>query len=137
MSQPNEGPDRLDYFETADITEVHASIAREHAEPRAGTMPIPTWLGALCAGALCWAGVYVGVFHGGFNANVYNEYESNPSAFFPLPAGQQGDSGPVTVTGPCRPFSKMATIRFSLNSGPSTYSEPPSGGTAALPMPLA
>ena len=90
MSQPNEGQDRLDYSETADITEVHASIAREHAEPLAGTMPIPTWLGMLCAGALCWAGVYVGVFHGGFNANVYNEYESNPTAFFPLPAGQQG-----------------------------------------------
>ncbi len=95
MSQPNEGPDRLDYFETSDITEVHASIAREHAEPRAGTMPIPTWLGALCAGALCWAGVYVGIFHGGFSASVYNEYESNPSAFFPLPKGQQGATGPA------------------------------------------
>jgi len=34
MSQPNEGQDRIDYLETSDITEVHASIAREHAEPR-------------------------------------------------------------------------------------------------------
>ena len=85
MSQPNEGQERIDYRETADITEVHASITREHAEPRAGTMPIPTWLGVLSAGALCWAGLYVGMFHGGFSASVYNEYESTPSAFFPLP----------------------------------------------------
>ncbi len=90
MSQPNEGQDRLDYNETADITEVHASIAREHAEPQAGTMPIPTWLGVLCAGALCWAGAYIGVFHGGFSSKIYNEYESAPSAFFPIPGGQQG-----------------------------------------------
>jgi mono/diheme cytochrome c family protein len=90
MSQPNEGQDRLDYRETSDITEVHASVLREHAEPRAGSMPIPTWLGVLCAAALTWAGVYIGIFHGGFSGKVYNEYESNPAAFFPLKGGQQG-----------------------------------------------
>ena len=93
MSQPNEGQDRIDYIETADITEVHASIAREHAEPKAGTMPIPTWLGVISAVALCWAGAYIGMFHGGFSSSVYNEYESNPAAMFPLPT--QG--GPPTV----------------------------------------
>ena len=92
MSQPNE--ERIDYRETADITEVHAAIAREHAEPQAGTMPIPMWLGVLTAATLCWAGVYVGMFHGGFSASVYNEYESNPSAFFPLPAA--GGAGGAT-----------------------------------------
>jgi cytochrome c oxidase subunit 2 len=30
------------------------------------------------------------MFHGGFNHSVYNEYESTPSAFFPLPAGSDG-----------------------------------------------
>ena len=95
MSQPNEGQDRLDYQETADITEVHASILREHAEPSADSMPIPTWLGALCAGALCWAGVYVGLFNGGFSSKIYNEYESSPAAFFPLPGGQQKGGGEV------------------------------------------
>lgn len=97
MSQPNE--ERIDYRETADITEVHASITREHAEPRAGTMPIPTWLGVLSAGTLCWAGLYVGMFHGGFSSSVYNEYESNPSAFFPLPAsgGPAGGAAELTL----------------------------------------
>ncbi len=131
MSQPHEGPDRLDYFETADITEVHASIAREHAEPRAGTMPIPTWLGALCAGALCWAGIYVGIFHGGFNANVYNEYESNPSAFFPLPKGQQGDSGPAVEL----PLAELGAKIYSncigchQASGMGNAAVPPLGGS--------
>ncbi len=95
MSQPNE--DRIDYRETADITEVHAAIAREHAEPQAGTMPIPTWLGVLSAAAICWAGVYVGMFHGGFNSSVYNEYESTPSAFFPIPGGGIKPPNPTDV----------------------------------------
>src|SRR5215207_8091228 len=89
MSHPNEGQDRLDYRETSDITEVHASVLREHAEPRAGSMPIPMWLGILCAGALTWAGVYIGIFHGGFSGKIFNENESNPTAFFPLKGGQK------------------------------------------------
>ncbi len=97
MSQPNEGQERIDYLETSDITEVHASITREHAEPRSGTMPIPTWLGVLCAATLCWAGVYVGVFHGGFSSSVYNEYESSPVAFFPLPKVEGDGPGEVEL----------------------------------------
>ena len=103
MSQPNEGQDRLDYQETADITEVHAAIAREHAEPTADVTPIPTWLSLVCAAALCWAGIYVGIFHGGFNPKVYNEYDSNPSAFFPLPGG--GSNGPG---GPAAELTQLA-----------------------------
>ncbi|MEO6741462.1 MAG: c-type cytochrome [Chthoniobacteraceae bacterium] len=95
MSQPNEGQDRLDYQETADITEVHAAIAREHAEPSVDVTPIPTWLSIVCAASLCWAGIYIGIFHGGFNPKVYNEYESNPTAFFPLPQGSVASGGAV------------------------------------------
>ena len=93
MSQPNEGQDRLDYRETADITEVHAAIAREHAEPSADVTPLPMWLSIVCAVSLCWAGIYVGIFHGGFNPKVYNEYESSPMAFFPLPPGSIAGGG--------------------------------------------
>jgi mono/diheme cytochrome c family protein len=101
MSQPNEGQDRLDYQETADITEVHAAISREHAEPSAEVTPIPTWLSVVCAAALCWAGAYIGIFHGGFNGKVYNEYESSPSAFFPLPGGAlAGGGGPAAELPP-------------------------------------
>ena len=97
MSQPNEGQDRLDYRETSDVTEVHAAIAREHAEPSADVTPIPTWLSVVCAAALCWAGAYIGVFNGGFSGKVYNEYESSPSAFFPLPGGAMAGGGGAVV----------------------------------------
>ena len=97
MSQPNEGQDRLDYRETSDVTEVHAAIAREHAEPSADVTPIPTWLSIVCAAALCWAGAYIGVFNGGFSGKVYNEYESSPSAFFPLPGGAMAGGGGAVV----------------------------------------
>ena len=91
MSQPNDpasmnqGPDRIDYRESADITEVHASVQREKPEPSADTTPMPLWLTGVCAGAMVWAGTYFGVFHGGLSASVYNEYESSPAVLFPQP----------------------------------------------------
>ena len=108
MSQPNEGQDRLDYQETADITEVHSAISREHAEPSADVTPIPTWLSVVCAAALCWAGAYIGIFHGGFSGKVYNEYESSPSVFFPLPGGGLGGGGgPVADLTPLQLGAKV------------------------------
>lgn len=98
MSQPNEANDRLDYLETSDVTEVHASVVREHGEPRAGTMPIPMWLGVLCAGALTWAGAYVGMFHGGFSGKVFNEYTSTPADFFPLKQSGQDAGAAVELS---------------------------------------
>ena len=91
MSKPNDpapmnqGPDRIDYRESADITEVHASVQREKPEPSADVTPMPLWLTGICAGAMVWAGTYFGVFHGGLSANVYNEYESSPAILFPQP----------------------------------------------------
>ena len=91
MSKPNDpasmnqGPDRIDYRESADITEVHASVQREKPEPSADVTPIPLWLTGVCAGALVWAGTYFGVFNGGLSANVFNEYESSPALLFPQP----------------------------------------------------
>ena len=40
MSKPNEGPDRIDYQETPDVTEVHAAVQREKPEPSAEVTPI-------------------------------------------------------------------------------------------------
>ena len=91
MSKPNDpasmnqGPDRIDYRESADITEVHASVQREKPEPSADVTPMPLWLTGICAGAMVWAGTYFGVFHGGLSANVFNEYESSPSVLFLQP----------------------------------------------------
>jgi mono/diheme cytochrome c family protein len=82
----NEGPERIDYRETSDVTEVHAAIKREHGDPRAESTPIPLWLSAVCGVAICWAGAYLGVFHGGFSSSIYNEYESSPLALFGAPS---------------------------------------------------
>ena len=88
-----EGPDRVDYQETRDVTEVHASIKREHSDPKADVTPIPVWLTALCGVVVCWAGAYLGVFHGGFSSTIYNEYDSSPAAIFPI-TKKPGDGGP-------------------------------------------
>ncbi len=78
------GPDRVDYRESSqDITEVHAAIQREHRDPSADVTPIPLWLAAICGGALVWGAAYLGVFHGGFSGNVFNERLSNPDLLFP------------------------------------------------------
>lgn len=90
MSEPTnphtpENPDRIDYRETSDITEVHAAIQREHTEPTANVTPVPLWLSAVCGAAMVWAGTYFGIFNGGLSGNIFNEYESSPAALFPNP----------------------------------------------------
>lgn len=95
MSQSNEGQDRIDYRETSDVTEVHAAYLREHQEPSAEVTPIPTWLSLVSAAALCWAGLYVGFFHGGFSPKIYSEFTS-PLALFAKPE-KKGKAGAVAA----------------------------------------
>ncbi len=97
MSNPK-SPDRIDYQETPDVTEVHASIQREHAEPSAQVTPIPLWLTMVCAGVMVWAGTYFGVFHGGLSGSVFNEYESSPGVLFPIPVKAGGGAAGPAVT---------------------------------------
>ena len=85
MSNPHQSPGRIDYQETADITEVHAAVQREKPEPSADVTPMPMWLTGVCAAALVWAGLYFGIFNGGLSGNVFNEYQSSPAVLFPLP----------------------------------------------------
>jgi mono/diheme cytochrome c family protein len=86
----SEGPSRIDYQETPDITEVHAAVQREKPEPSADVTPMPLWLTGVCAFATLWAGIYFGIFHGGLSGDVYNEYESSPAVLFPLPSAAGG-----------------------------------------------
>src|SRR6185436_19439267 len=100
VSNPKEGSDRIDYQETPDdITEVHAAVEREKPEPSADVTPMPMWLTGLCAAATVWAGIYFGIFNGGLNGNVYNEYESSPAVLFPLPPkASTGEAAAQTLT---------------------------------------
>lgn len=87
-----EGPERIDYRETSDVTEVHAAIKREHGDPSADVTPIPLWLTLVCGVAILWAGAYLGVFHGGFSADVFNERDSSPALLFPTIAKKTGET---------------------------------------------
>ena len=78
-------PQRVDYRETADITEIHAAVQREKPEPTSETTPMPIWLTAVCGVAMVWAGTYFGIFNGGLSSSVFNEYESSPALLFPQP----------------------------------------------------
>ena len=62
----SQGSEHIDYHETPDLTEVHAAIQREAKDPSADVTPVPLWVTLLCGAAVCWAGAYVGMFHGGF-----------------------------------------------------------------------
>jgi mono/diheme cytochrome c family protein len=94
-----EGPERIDYQETPDVTEVHAAVKREHAEPTAEVTPMPLWLTALCGVAVAWAGFYFGVFNGGLSSNIYNEYESSPGNIPMLALPQkEGVSDAISLT---------------------------------------
>ena len=93
----SQGSEHIDSRETADLTEVHAAIQREHKDPSADVTPVPLWVTVLCGAAVCWAGAYVGMFHGGFNSNVYNEFESSPAVLFPQPERANAKAGPAVA----------------------------------------
>jgi len=82
----SEGPNRIDYQETSDVTEIHAAVQREKPEPSADVTPMPLWLTGVCFAATVWAAAYFGIFNGGLSGNVYNEYDSSPAMLFPLPS---------------------------------------------------
>ena len=93
----SQGSEHIDSRETADLTEVHAAIQRENKDPSADVTPVPLWVTVLCGAAVCWAGAYVGMFHGGFNSNVYNEFESSPAVLFPQPERANAKAGPAVA----------------------------------------
>ena len=53
-----------------DISELHAPILRERAEPRDGYEPVPLWLILLFGVLLFWGGWYLAEYSGGFRADV-------------------------------------------------------------------
>jgi mono/diheme cytochrome c family protein len=63
------GPTHIDYRETADLTNVHSAVQREHSVGTPGAVPMPHWLMALCGVAIFWAGTS---FSGGFGASYFS-----------------------------------------------------------------
>lgn len=61
-----------------DVLKVTAAAKREHPDPVEAQHPLPGGLLLLFGVIVCFAGVYLGVYHGGFQGNIYNESESTP-----------------------------------------------------------
>jgi mono/diheme cytochrome c family protein len=61
-----------------DVLKVTAAAKREHPDPAEAQHPLPGGLLLLFGVIVCFAGVYLGVYHGGFRGNIYNESESTP-----------------------------------------------------------
>ena len=69
----HKGAGHVDYRETADITEAHGAVEREHSVGTPGGVPVPLWLMSVCGVAVFWAGAYLGMFSGGFGSNNFDE----------------------------------------------------------------
>jgi len=105
------GPNQVDYRETADLTNVHAAVQREHPEVMPGEVPMPLWLMVLCGVAIFWAGTS---FSGGFGASYFNadNYSVHPGEEVGMAGGASGGAG-AAVQGPT--VIEQGKIYFTQN----------------------
>lgn len=59
--------------EAGAVVEIHEPIYREKAEPRDGYEPVPLWLMFAALALMGFGGWYLGMYSGGFRADVYDE----------------------------------------------------------------
>ena len=78
-----------------DSLKVTAAAKREHAEPIEGNQVLPPSLLLLFAAIIGFAGVYFGIYHGGFDGSIYNESESTPELLSSKKAGSSAVAQPV------------------------------------------
>jgi len=90
---------------------------REHGEPVCGNAPIPLWLIAVAGAALFLAGIYLGIFNGGFRGDVFNERESSPALLFP----EKAVAGAAAATGAVA----AAETESPVVRGKKFYNNPP------------
>jgi mono/diheme cytochrome c family protein len=69
---PQATAEEIDYRETADITSVHAAIAREHHEPVISEVAMPLWLVSVLGVTLLIAGFYLGSYNGSFSGEIFS-----------------------------------------------------------------
>jgi mono/diheme cytochrome c family protein len=84
MSQQNDSQNPSDSIESLKVT---AAAKREHGDPVEKNEPIPGWLLLIFGAVICFSGVYFGIYHGGFQGNVFNEEQSSPEILFAQKGG--------------------------------------------------
>ena len=65
-NRPRQG---MDYSEPHQVSDTHAAIAREKAEPRIGREPLALWLIAIYGLAVFFGGAYLGRYSGNFSGD--------------------------------------------------------------------
>jgi mono/diheme cytochrome c family protein len=105
------GPNHVDYRETADLTNVHSAVQREHSVGTPGAVPMPLWLMALCGVAIFWAGTS---FSGGFGSSYFSadNYSVHPGAEV-ASLGGEGGAGGAAAQGPT--VAELGKAYFSAN----------------------
>ncbi len=95
--------------ESADSRKVPAAVRRECPDLPEGNGQAPMWLLCVFGVVTLISGIYLGVYHGGFSGDVYNESESTPDLF----SSRRHIQGEVTV---------VATSVSLAEQGKSIYS---------------
>ncbi len=62
-----------------DLLKVTAAAKREFPDPTEGNSQLPAGLLLVFAAIICFAGAYFGIYHGGFQGDVFNESDSTPA----------------------------------------------------------
>ncbi|HWL51847.1 MAG TPA: cytochrome c [Chthoniobacteraceae bacterium] len=124
------GADEVDYRETADVTEVHGAVKREHREPEAGTIPVPLWLFSLVLFVTFGAAFYFGQYNGGFSGEVFNEREGLAASGADAAGGAEG-AAPVVVESLAEQGLKI------FNSNCASCHQASGEGAAGMAPPLA
>ena len=76
-----------------------AAAKRENPDPTEGNKALPGVLLLFFGVIICFAGVYLGVYHGGFQGDVFNESESTPELLSSRKAAVSGASqAPAELT---------------------------------------
>jgi len=105
-----------------DPVRIHEPIYRELAEPRDGHEPTPMWLVFFVMALLGWGGYYLGIYSGGFRADVYTE--------------QIGHAKAQAEPAPTAPEDPMVLGRRVFNNCMSCHQKDGAGVPGAYP-PLA
>ena len=106
------GPNHVDYRETADLTNVHAAVQREHSVGTPGAVPVPIWLLALCGIAVFWAGAS---FSGGFGSSYFSpdNYSVHPGESIAPTGPAAGGAAAAAAQGPS--MADLGKTYFSQN----------------------
>jgi len=113
--------------------------SREEPEPSCGNGSLPLWLIGMTGFALFSAGLYLGIFNGGFRGDIFNERDSSPALLFPEKSvpGALAGTGAATATSTESPVERGKKFYNNPPASCVTCHQPTGNGLAGSFPPLA